>query len=136
MTEPDRYFEHADRELRLAGFFQPDADYYVPSLGSSRLVPHVLSLLSVFAAEHHSGASASVALVLFTKLARFEPLSPLTNDPSEWVSVAGETGERLWQSNRNSEAFSKDGGKTYYLLSEQEQDGYQIRTSIAPPSRS
>lgn len=114
----DRYFEHADRELRLAGFFMKDADYYDPKVGASRLVPHVLALLSVFSAEHHSGASAALTVALFKKLALFEPLSPLTNDPSEWVNVSAETGQRLWQNNRNSEAFSTDGGKTYYLMNE------------------
>ena len=46
---------------------------------------------------------------------------PLTDDPYEW-QYHGEdlwgSKEGIWQNKRNSEAFSNDGGQTYYLLSE------------------
>jgi hypothetical protein len=45
----------------------------------------------------------------------------LTDDPKEWVQheesiFPGQDG--CWQNKRRGEAFSTDGGKTYYLLSE------------------
>lgn len=99
--------DHATSELLRAGLFDADSDY------EGNLAVCVMELIDVFAAQGHSGFSASWTLELFTKLSRFEALSPLSNDPDEWHEPA----DGLWQSCRNSEAFSHDGGKTYYLLS-------------------
>jgi hypothetical protein len=66
----------------------------------------------------HSGGSAMVAVDWLTRLLRFENLSPLTSDPAEWTNVSDVSGDPLWQSKRCSEAFSDDGGRTYWLLSE------------------
>jgi hypothetical protein len=69
----------------------------------------------------HSGGSAAVAIDWLTRLLRFENIAPLTNDPDEWIHHgAGVWGSApgVWQNKRCSEAFSHDGGKTYWLLSE------------------
>ena len=42
---------------------------------------------------------------------RPEPLSPLTDDPAEWIEVV----DGLWQSRRLAQAFSQSGGKAYRL---------------------
>lgn len=52
------------------------------------------------------------------RLLRFENLAPLTDDPGEWNNVSDMAGHEMWQSRRCAEAFSSDGGKTYWLLSE------------------
>ena len=102
--------KHAEKELRLAGMYDKDADY------GGALAPHVLALIKLFASEGHSGGSAGITLMVFNKLAEFKNLSPLTNDKEEWMEVG--TGQ--WQNKRNGEAFSQDGGATYYLLSDKE----------------
>jgi hypothetical protein len=99
--------EHARRELELSGV---DNDIYGDMLSKA-----VLELIEVFEKQEHSGMSARYTLRLFTKLANFENLTELTDSQDEW----NEVGEHVWQSSRNSEAFSSDGGKTYTLLSEQ-----------------
>ncbi len=45
---------------------------------------------------------------------------PLTDNPDEWMLIHEDVweGDVVWQSRRNSEAFSHDEGQTYYLLSE------------------
>ena len=48
------------------------------------------------------------------RLLRYENLAPLTDEPREWVQI----GDELWQSIRNRDAFSNNGGKTYKLYSE------------------
>jgi hypothetical protein len=103
---------HARRELRIVGEDQDVID------GLSRVV-------QAFADMGHSGGSAHFAALYLDKLLRYQPLSELTDDPGEWIDrhAEGLTTEPLWQSNRNPEAFSTDGGKTYYLLSEQEAAG-------------
>ncbi len=105
--------EHARRELALVEN-GPDGD--------RAFADSLLRAVEAFASyDGHSGGSASVAIDWLTRLLRFENIAPLTNDPDEWVyhgpAVWGsEPG--IWQSKRCAEAFSNDGGKTYYLLSE------------------
>ena len=78
-----------------------------------------LNVIQAFADMGHSGGSASVAIPVINELLQYKNLSPLTDDPEEWMHIAEEIGgENCWQSRRRPEAFSQDGGKTYYLLSE------------------
>lgn len=102
---------HARRELRIVG---EDQD----------VINGVCRVVQAFADMGHSGSAHFTALYL-DKLLRYQPLSDLTDEPAEWIDrhAEGMTTSPLWQSVRNSEAFSHDGGKTYYLLSEQEAAG-------------
>lgn len=100
--------DHAKRELNIIGE-EPE------------FVEGYLKVIQAFADMGHSGGSASVAIPVINQLLQFKNLAPLTNDPDEWNHVSeavwGHPGG-VWQSQRNSEAFSNDGGKTYYILSE------------------
>jgi hypothetical protein len=80
----------------------------------------------------HSGGSAHFAALYLDKLLRYQPLSELTDDPGEWIDrhADGTTPTPLWQSKRNPETFSNDGGKTYTLLSEQEASGDLATTPL------
>ncbi len=103
--------EHARRELELAGLFDKDSDY------GGMLGPSVMKVVEVFAAEGHSGFSAGMALELLEKLLRFQPLAPIGTAPNEWFDHGpgtGPYGERIWQNERRSTTFSRDGGKTWY----------------------
>lgn len=94
--------EHAKRELSLIS--EDDEEFKSAILNS----------VKAFSAYGHSGSSAFVGVHILADLLQFKNLSPLTNDPREWNKVT----EDVWQSIRNPEAFSNNGGKTYYLLSE------------------
>lgn len=95
---------HAKRELELIGEEDETIEGY-------------LKVIRAFADMEHSGCSASIAIPVINELLQFRNLSPLTNDPKDWMQV--EMGDDpCWQSRRRSEAFSHDGGNTYYLLSE------------------
>jgi hypothetical protein len=103
--------EHAQRELTLIGEDQDVIDWYG-------------RVIAEFASFGHSGGSAMVTIPVLHELLQFHPLSPLTDDPAEWIDrteISG--GTPMWQSGRHPEAFSTDGGKTYYLLSEHTGDG-------------
>lgn len=76
----------------------------------------IINAVAAFAQYGHSGGSASVAIPLLNDLLQFKNVTPLTDDPKEW----NEVGAKTWQSSRNPEAFSEDGGKTYYLLSDRD----------------
>ena len=62
-------------------------------------------LLKAFSKQGHSGSSAPYALNLFDKLARFQPISPLTGGDDEWMEVS----DGLFQNRRCSEVFRQDG---------------------------
>jgi len=110
---------HARRELRIFGE-DPDT-----TRGLIRVV-------RAFADMGHSGTSAHHCAALLDKLLRYQPLTDLTDNPDEWIDrhAEGMTPTPLWQSRRNSEAFSTDGGKTYTLLSEQEAAGDVATTPL------
>lgn len=113
--------DHARQELTNAGLFAEDSDY------GGMLGDAVLELVDVFARQGHSGYSAGVTLALFSRVANFETLTPLTADPSEW----NEVGTEMWQSSRRPDAFSTDGGQTYYLLDDEPRVSYTSQAVVA-----
>lgn len=114
--------EHARRELELIGE-EPET------------IVGYLKIIQAFADMGHSGGSASVAVPVLNLLLQYKNLKPLTDDPNEWhfhePDIAGNE-EGFWQNKRNGEAFSLDGGKTYYLLSEggNAQNPHSVHTSV------
>lgn len=95
---------HARRELELIGE-EPE------------IINGYLKVIQAFADMGHSGGSAFVAIPVIHELLQFHNLSPLNNDPKDWMQI--EMGDDpCWQSRRRPDAFSDDGGQTYYLLSE------------------
>lgn len=91
---------HAITELDRIG----ETSYEEPSMRKA-----VLDIIRTFAEQGHSGSSAAWCVAVVEKLMRFQPLSPITNDPAEWMEVTDD----LWQCVRDGECFSTDGGKTY-----------------------
>lgn len=108
---------HARRELELIGEEPETTDWY-------------LRVVKECSSYGHSGESMSAAIPTLQALLYFQNLSPLTRNPDEWMFISedlwGDTGG-IWQNVRNSEAFSNDGGITYYLLSENK-DPSKLRT--------
>lgn len=103
--------EHARTELQIAGLFDPDSDY------GGMLGEAVMRLMETFSGEGHSGFSAGMAIGIFEKLARYEPLTPLTGADDEWVEVAEEQlspteTAPLFQNKRCSRVF-KAGGNAW-----------------------
>ena len=96
---------HAWDELNRVGLFTADGDY------GGMTGRAVMDLVAVFVEQGHSGSSGATVADVFHRLVMFEPLGPLTDDPSEWEEVA----DGLWQSRRKPSAFSRDGGSTYHL---------------------
>ncbi|MFF7631421.1 hypothetical protein [Streptomyces cyaneofuscatus] len=96
-----------------------------PRAVKSNLVAHARTELRILGEDRDTIRGLPHAIAYLERLLRFQPLTDLTDDPAEWIDrhAEGMTPIPLWQSNRNSEAFSTDGGKTYYLLSEQQAAG-------------
>lgn len=110
--------DHAEAELKNAGLFDKDSDY------DGMLGKAVLELMKVFSKQGHSGYSAHLTLDLFDKLANFSNLTPITDNPEEWMEVTdkGPDGKGMWQNKRNPSMFSKDGGKTYYDVDDEKKE--------------
>lgn len=89
----------AKDEMKRAGLFDADSDY------GGMLGESVMKMIDVFADEGHSGFSAGMAISIFEKVARFEPLTPLTGEDDEWMEIA----EGEYQNVRCSHVFKKNG---------------------------
>lgn len=72
------------------------------------------SVLEAFAALNHTAESAAHTAEVLYRLFKYENLYPLTNHPKEWEEVK----PGIWQSLRNFDAYSTNGGATYKLFSE------------------
>lgn len=101
--------KHAEEEMRRAGLYDADADY-------DGMIPKaVMKLVEAHASEGHSGGSHSLVIAIFNKVINFKPLTPLSTDPAEWQRVDPDHYQPgTWQSRRQPEIFSRDGGKTHY----------------------
>ena len=115
--------DHAQEELKIAGLFDKDSDY------EGMIGEAVLELIQTMAKQGHSGFSAGMVRELFNKLSNYETLTPITENPDEWMDVNDyckdiEKGT-LYQSKRNPAIFSKDGLKTWYHV-----DGKSLEEGI------
>jgi hypothetical protein len=90
----------AKSELEAAGFFDKDAMY------GGMIGEAVMDLLEKFAEQGHSGMSAGITIQVFERLARSEPLGPLTGEDSEWTEV----GPGVFQNRRCSHVFRDADG--------------------------
>lgn len=90
----------AKDELTRAGLFDADRDY------GGMLGDAVMKMVKVFADEGHSGFSAGMAISLFEKVARFQPLTPLTGEDDEWMEYI----EGHWQNKRCPHVFKDSTG--------------------------
>jgi hypothetical protein len=104
--------DYATKELTLAGLFDKDSDY------DGMLGTAALDIVKLFASQGHSGMSASIVTDLVGRLMRYEPLTPLTYEPDEWMNVSDMSGSPMWQNIRKSDVFSVDGGNTHYCLAD------------------
>jgi len=102
--------DYATNELNLAGLMDPDSDY------DGMLGRAALEIVKLFASQGHSGMSASIVTELAGRLMRYEPLTPLTYGPEEWMNVSDMSESPMWQNIRKSDVFSVDRGETHYCL--------------------
>ena len=112
------YRNHALREFMAMGWVDQSGKWSDPM--QQEMCEHVLSLLDVFRGEGHSGTSAPYAVDLFSKLAMFKPLGPLTGEDWEWVEICDDRTNNVtvYQNNRDSRVFKQSdrfNGQPYFL---------------------
>lgn len=103
----NNYEAHAWKEFRAAGWIDENNNF--KDNMQDMICRHVIKLLNVFYGEGHSGSSAHYAIDLFEKLAKFQPIAPLTGGDGEWMQV----GNDMWQNLRCSNVFKNDAGEAY-----------------------
>ena len=107
----NNYEKHAWIEFRAAGWIDENNKFNDEM--QELICKHVLKLLEVFDEEGHSGSSAPYAINLFEKLAKFEPVAPLTGEDWEWTNVSeygGGNNGILYQNKRCGHVFKDDDG--------------------------
>ena len=107
---------HAINEFRAAKWLNENGKYTDDMQES--ICNHVLALLDTFADEGHSGSSADYAINLFSKLAKFDPIVPLTGEDWEWSVVSDSDEVKMYQNKRCSAVFKsadRHDGQPYYL---------------------
>ena len=110
------YEKHALTEFRAAGWIDENGRYKDEMQGM--ICNHVLALLTVFSDEGHSGTTAPYAINLFSKLAKFDPIVPLTGEDWEWSEVSDGDKGKMYQNRRCGAVFKqadRHDGKPYYL---------------------
>ena len=73
----------------------------------------------LFCKQGHSGMSAEFTIALIERLLKGDILTPLTNNPDEWMNVTEMNGSQLHQSKRKFSCFSDDNLKTFYDIDEE-----------------
>lgn len=107
---------HALNEFRAAGWLD-EHGIYADEM-QEMICNHVLALLAVFSDEGHSGSTAPYAINLFSKLAKFDPIVPLTGEDWEWSNVSDVSGSETYQNKRCSAVFKsadRFNGQPYYI---------------------
>lgn len=103
------YREKAELEFKALGWIDENGKF--KDDWQELVCQQVLELLDLFSSHGHSGSTAPYAIDLFSKLAKFEPLGPLTGEDWEWEQRDQMIG---YQNKRLSRVF-KDSidGKAY-----------------------
>ena len=95
----------AEKELRRAGWFKEDG-FHGDMMGHA-----TMRMIREFCAEGHSGMSAGISVGVFSALARYEPLTPLTGEDAEWGEAYDHDGTQ--QNLRCSHVFRRPDGTAY-----------------------
>jgi hypothetical protein len=79
-----------------------------------KIILWYVSVIEAFNIMQLTPEASDHCVATLTQLLRYGNLAPLTDEPKEWIQI----GDELWQSIRNRDAFSNNGGITYKLYSE------------------
>jgi hypothetical protein len=95
------YHKHALTEFKAAKWLDENGNYCDEM--QEAICKHILKLLDVFAEEGHSGTTAPYTISIFSKLAGFDPIVPITGEDWEWTEVS--TG--VYQNKRCGHVFKQ-----------------------------
>ena len=126
------YKSHAWNEFKAVGWITKNNTFCDEF--QEQICTQILELLEKFSEHGHSGTTAPYAINLFSKLAAFEPLGPLTGEDWEWNEVSPGTfqnkrcGHVFKDKDRfNGQAYDIDG-KIFWEWYESEEDGKMFKS--------
>ena len=99
--------EHAKAEFRAAGWCDENG-VFIDEM-QHMICDNAIELLTIFGEQGHSGSSAPYLLNIFDRLAKWEPIVPLTGEDWEW----NDTGHGVLQNKRCSRVFKDTDGRAY-----------------------
>ena len=97
--------DYAKEELKRVGMIDSGEAY------NDCAAKAILDLIELFASQGHSGFSAPFVINVFSRLAMFKPLSPLTGEDDEWNDL----GDGTYQNKRYSAVFKDKDGNAYNI---------------------
>lgn len=101
---------HAEAELKALGYKLDGSDEEMNGL----MADNILELIDTFADQGHSGFSAGYCLGVFSKLADYKPIAPLTGEDDEWMKICDDPPNGpCYQNKRCSSVFKDKNGRTY-----------------------
>jgi len=98
----------AKNELDIIGMTEDSPDEM-----NQMMRKHILHMVKTFAKEGHSGMSASYAIGILEKVLRFEPVTPLTGEDSEWTELDYGDDTIKYQNKRCGRVFKNAQGQAY-----------------------
>lgn len=107
----NNYVKYAYREFQAAGWCNQDNQFTDEM--QQLICKQVIGLLELFGNHGHSGSSAPYTIELFSKLANFDPIGPLTGADDEWQDVSEFGIEPTWQNKRCSRVFKNADGEAF-----------------------
>lgn len=120
--------EHTKVELELAGYDITEKGCNSEEHGYANICAKAAyELVELLSKQGHTGMSVGITLSLFNKLANWDVLTPITNNPNEWgeCSIDG-----CRQNIRKPSCFSDDNLKTYYDVDANENYDIVIENGI------
>ena len=124
----NKLLKHAQDELKLAGYDNTEEGCNSQEHGYTNMCAKAAyELVELLSKQGHSGMSVGITLSLFNKLAKWDVLTPITNNPNEWgeCSIDG-----CIQNIRKPSCFSDDNLKTYYDIDADENYDIVIENGI------
>ena len=124
----NKLLKHAQDELKLAGYDITEEGCNSQEHGYTNMCAKAAyELVELLSKQGHSGMSVGITLSLFNKLAKWDVLTPITNNPNEWgeCSIDG-----CIQNIRKPSCFSDDNLKTYYDIDADENYDIVIENGI------
>jgi len=112
MKKPlNNYDSHAWAEFRAAGWVDENNQFYDEM--QKDICLNILGLLAVFENAGHSGSSAPYTINLFSKLASFKPIAPLTGEDWEWSHTYDHPDNGSTYQNKRCSSVFKDKNGAY-----------------------
>jgi len=122
--------EYAKSELNRIGMSEDSPDDM-----NKAMYEHIIKMVEEFSKEGHSGYSAAYAISLLSKLLKYNPITPLTGDDSEWMEIADQPDTGIIYQNKRHSAVFKDntgsydiGGKVFWEWYTDPESGETFKT--------